>query len=166
MAKFWSDDFDMDLLKLFPDLPKMLGRSADISLWTVGHTTYERLNSPCCWNQYQGLSAIVWPYKPDLPRDEHGWFNVNGLVANEPEVECTWLELLRDQWPHSYGFVLIPTGKWFPEAPRYEFDQIMWDLRGWRKSPEIEKHRAVALSWIVAANQQIENLCLAERQPR
>ena len=121
--KFWSDDFDMDLLKLFPNLPQMLGESAEVTLWTLCRGTNGRINLPCCWNTYDGLAALVWLKKPNLVRDEHGWINVFGMVANEPEMECTWLELLRDQWPHSYGFNL--GGVWFPAAPRDAFDEIM-----------------------------------------
>jgi hypothetical protein len=98
MEKFWSDDFDMDLLKIFPDLIAALGATADLTLWTLGHRTFGRLNHPSVWNTH---AAFIWFEKPNLNRDEHGWFNIGGCVSDDEEVECTWLELLRDQWPLS-----------------------------------------------------------------
>jgi hypothetical protein len=55
-AKFWSDDFDMDLLKVFPQVEGML-RDPNIPLWTVGHESHGRLNHPACWNSY---GAFLW----------------------------------------------------------------------------------------------------------
>lgn len=43
LLPFWSDDFDMDLLSLWPDLPARLGPTAVVRLWTVGSTSCGRL---------------------------------------------------------------------------------------------------------------------------
>jgi hypothetical protein len=156
MEKFWSDDFDMDLLKLFPELPKMLGETAERALWTVGHTTHGRLNHPACWNSH---GAFAWTHKPNLKRDPHGWFNVMGCVSDAEEIECTWLELLRDQWPHGYGFILLPQQSMFVPPPRGEFEKIMYDLRGWIKDEHISIARCTAMAWILHANRQLEAEC-------
>lgn len=153
MPKFWSDDFDMDLLKLFPDLPATLGETADRVLWTTGHATWGRLNSPTCWNTH---GAFFWTHKPNLKRDEHGWFNVMGCVSDSPEIECTWLELLRDQWPHSYGFILLPSNCAFNAPPREEFERIMYDLRGWKKDEYVEGARGTVMAWLMHATRQLD----------
>ena len=152
LAKFWSDDFDLDLLKVLPNLREALGATSDVPVWTVGHETYGRLNHPCVWNSH---GAFFWLEKPNLPRDEHGWFNIHGCVSDEKEIEATWLEFLRDQWPHSYAALLIkPTGRMqaFHAPPRFAFDQLLYHLRGWRLDPEIDIRHAEAWDWVMAAN--------------
>jgi hypothetical protein len=159
--KFWSDDFDMDLLKLFPDLPETLGEVAERALWTVGHATYGRLNHPAVWNSTGALGELgawVWTRKPNLPRKD-GWFNLSGCASNDPEIECTWLELLRDQWAHHYGFVLLPAKSIFTPAPLAEFDTIMYDLRGWRKDANALPARTSVMAWLLRANRQLEAEC-------
>ena len=156
LEKFWSDDFDMDLLKLFPDLPKRLGETAERVLWTVGHPTYGRLNHPTVWNSH---GAFVWTREPRLQRDQHGYFNVSGCVSNEPEIECTWLELLRDQWPHGYDFLLLPARSVFEAPSREEFDRIMYDLRGWRKDENVGASRTLVMAWLLRSNRQLEEEC-------
>lgn len=150
-AKFWSDDFDMDLLKVFPQTPGILGDVADRMLWTVGHSTFGRLNHPSVWNTH---GAYLWLSRPNLRRDEHGWFNVYGCVGDEPEIECTWLEWLRDAWAHSYSWVLIPSPplgfRNFPAAPINDFMAIMYDLRKWivKPKPNVAQSRARSLCWL------------------
>jgi len=159
---FWSDDFDMDLLKVVPNVIKDLGKYADRKLWTVGHLTAGRLNHPTVWNTH---GAFVWLKEPVLLRDEHGWFNVLGCVSNEPIVECTWLELLRDQWPHHYPFVLLPKGVRFPEPPMRHFERLMYDLRGWHKDEEAaEQARMAVRVWVVNATRKLKAATLSNPQ--
>jgi hypothetical protein len=163
--KFWSDDFDMDLLKVFPETTAILGELADTKLWTVGHESFGRLNHPCVWNSH---GAFIWLKKPNLERDSHGWYNVHGCVANEPEIECTWLELLRDQWPHSYNFVLLLEPRFvgavrFPGPPETAFMQIMYDLRGWCKSTNLQLHRNESLKWLTRVNQKLKSTLEKQR---
>lgn len=164
---FWSDDFDMDLVKVVPNVIEDLGPYAERRLWTVGHITNGRLNHPTVWNTH---GAFVWLDEPKLSRDEHGWFNIGGCVSNSQVVECTWLELLRDQWPHSYAFVLLPNQTFFPESPRRHFDNLMYDLRGWRKDEEAaELARKAARIWLVIATQRLKKAAeeaRASREPR
>lgn len=105
--KFWSDDFDMDLLRVFPNLPMLLGATAAIELWTVGHESYGRLNHPTCWDTPHGLTAFFWFQPPELVRNAHGWFWLDGgYVGNDQALRATWLEVLRDCWAHQYAISL------------------------------------------------------------
>ena len=158
--KFWSDDFDMDLPKLFPQLAQLLETTAEQKLWTIGHRTHGRLNHPAVWNSH---GAFVWMEKPNLKRDEHGWLNINSCVSNEEEIECTWLELLRDQWPHGFPFILLPLRVHFPSPPYREFERIMYDLRGWHKYEDIQVSRDTVLKWIVRVNQKFEECIVRYR---
>jgi hypothetical protein len=144
LPKFWSDDFDMDLLKVFPDTPSLL-REPDRVLWTVGHTTDGRLNHPTSWNTH---GAFLWLQKPNLERDKHGWFSIGGCVSNCQEVECTWLEWLRDVWSHSIGAVILPSNRRLPPPPTNDFMAIMYDLRGWQKR-DVTESRKRAMQWIL-----------------
>jgi hypothetical protein len=158
--QFWSDDFDIDLLKVFPDVPKML-RDPERILWTVGHTSYGRLNHPTTWDH-----AFLWLRKPTLARDKNGWFDIDSRVSNEPEVECTWLEWLRDAWVHRYGAMVMPFRRLMPASPEQDFEAIMWDLRGWNRraltgSPEkrdVSENRKRALNWIMRCDSILYSL--------
>lgn len=160
MPKFWSDDFDMDLLKLFPNLPEMLGAMAEMTMWTVGHGSFGRLNHPTVWNTH---GAYLWLAKPNLPRNEHGWYRVNGCVSDSPEIECTWLEWLRDWWSHHYGFIVKPSGDYFPPMPVERFDTIMYDLRGWIKINEESRNRELEMVWLSLRNMTHRMSRLIER---
>ena len=155
LQKFWSDDFDMDLLKLFPDLPAELGEAAELPIWTVGHSTYGRLNSPAQWNSH---GAYAWAEKPQLVRDKHGWFNIHGCVSNDELIEATWLEFLRDMWPHSYAFILLPHGVLFEQSPRLVFDRIMYHIRAWRNSENLDADLRQAKSWVLMNTAKFERL--------
>ncbi len=99
----------MDLLKIFPNVTKML-RQPERILWTLGYQTMGRLNHPAVWNSHgDSHGAFLWLEKPNLARDAHGWVNLGGYACTEPEIECTWLEWLRDAWAHSYGTVILPS---------------------------------------------------------
>jgi hypothetical protein len=164
MMQFWSDDFDMDLLKIFPNAPKMLAHP-DRVLWTVGHTSYGRLNNPCCWNTAGGgYGAFLWMVKPNLERDKYGWFNIGGYVANEPEVECTWLEWMRDAWAHMHAATILPTGRRLPPFQWAPFERIMYDLRGWHKR-DVSEDRADALRWITRCDSIIEAAAGGSEEP-
>ena len=145
MLKFWSDDFDMDLLKVYPSVVDALGATADIKLWTLSHATHGRINCPVSWNTYQGLRSFLWLENLylDLARDKNGWINIDGYVCNEAVMECTWLEWLRDMWAHQHNWLLIPSGNIanverggvrFAGMEWHPFEQIMWHKRGWNKS--------------------------------
>lgn len=159
---FWSDDFDMDLLKIFPDVPKML-RDPERKLWTVcENTTLGRINCPVMWN---GPGSLLWLEKPNLIRDKDGWFNVHGLVSSAEEVECTWLEWLRDLWAHAHPAVILPVHLSLPCIDyNGSFYPIMSDLRGWYKQ-DVGPCRESAIRWIMRCDRILSKAIqlLAER---
>lgn len=144
-AKFWADDFDMDLLKVFPDLAEMLGNTIDLSLWTVGHERFGRLNHPASWNDGGGY---MWLEKPNLDR-ERGWASISGgHVTNAPEIECTWLEMIRDLWCHRMMMMFLPQRIIVPDSPWTCFEAIMSNRRGWNTEKDIALDLAKARCWI------------------
>src|SRR5947209_3162420 len=107
--KFWADAFDIDLLKVFPNI-ELFGDTVDVPIWTLSSTTFGRLNCPCAWHTYTGLTSFLWLTKPNLPRDENGWIQADHsslCVTAHLEVEGTWLEWLRDMWVHGHNWLLI-----------------------------------------------------------
>lgn len=173
--KFWSDDFDMDLLKVYPNAVEALGATAEIKLWTISHETYGRINCPVAWNTYTGLQSFLWLENPylNLARDKHGWINIDGFVCNEPVLECTWLEWLRDMWSHQHRWLLIPSGNianvehggvHFAGMDWWSFEKVMWHIRGWNdnlpeKDQEIqvknaERGYAAGWIWLMKANRR------------
>lgn len=164
---FWSDDFDMDLLKVFPDICELLGATVTVPIFTLSRTTYERLNCPCSWNTYNGLTSFLWLEKPDLPRDRSGWVSVGACVANESEVEGTWLEWLRDAWVHDHNWILLPHGDRFSGVDYNRcFYPIMAHRRGWRQEPQIENAYKMARLWLTKANRRFANAVERHRLKR
>jgi hypothetical protein len=134
---FWSDNFDMDLLRLFPKLPEALGPVAGGRLWTYGGVTGGRLNHPAVWNANVGLVSLFWTRKPEHARDAGGFVDIEGRLTNASLVECTFLEMIRDAWPHQNALILERHILW--KTPRDHFDEILYDLRGWRKSDRVQR---------------------------
>jgi hypothetical protein len=69
----------------------------------------------------------------------------------------TWMELLRDQWPHGYGFILMPMQSVFEPPPQRQFERIMYHSRGWQKDERIEEAREAAMAWLRHANHRFED---------
>jgi len=126
---FWSDDFDMDLLKVIPDVEQMLGELADVELYTHGKTTNGRLNHPSVWNSYHAMIAFFGFEDPGKPEAYH----TSDLV-----VRCTFLEALRDAWVHSYEIFVEGISIWNAFALKPEFDRLMYHIRSWRSLHESE----------------------------
>jgi hypothetical protein len=127
--RFWSDDFDMDLLKVIPGVAEALGDHADTPLWTYGNTSHDRINSPSCWNTYTGLAAF-------FGTDDSGQWKPSDYSTQSPMVACTWLETVRDAWAHGYTAVVNGHPIW--DAGRLTdqvFNALMYDLRNWTKLP-------------------------------
>jgi len=156
--KFWSDDFDMDLLRVFPNLPMLLGATAAIELWTVGHESYGRLNHPTCWDTPHGLTAFFWFQPPQLRRDAHGWFWLDGgYVGNDQALRATWLEALRDCWAHQYAISLEGRIVWDSQPMWLDFERIMYVTRGWATG-DISGNRNKVLRSILKANRRFAGL--------
>lgn len=124
-AKFWSDDYDMDLLKTFPKLEQLLA-TVERPLYAHGGESFGRLNHPSVWNSNGGLVAF-FSFNPNIPNKPASYW------TKEPPRECTWTEAVRDWWPHHYlltldGKALLPSDLW------PEFQTLMYALRGWDKT--------------------------------
>lgn len=155
--KFWSDDFDIDLLKIFPETPAHLERPHQ-PVWTFGNTTYGRLNHPTVWNTH---GAFLWTQKPVLPRDKNGWVNIGGCVTEDPLVEATWLEFLRDAWAHHYNWITLPANEYFLGMDYRWFSQIMYHRRGWDKlisDTPLNSLTTRAWRWLMACDAQFSRI--------
>lgn len=132
--RFWSDDFDMDLLKLFPDLPERLGEMAEVRLWVHGGESYGRLNHPSVWHDHEYMVVAFFGLAPDTTGKPDAYW------TSHPVVECTWLETLRDEWPHQYTIVM--GRRPVLRATRWEtFSALMYDRRGHRPLLDAERER-------------------------
>jgi hypothetical protein len=119
-APFWSDDFDMDLLKVIPNVENILGSSADVVLYTrCSNPTHGRLNHPVCWGVTTCFGFTNPPWKPE------GWW------SDAPVVECTFLELLRDVWSHSVVASVEGDVIFDGHGLSDDFMRLMYKLRGW-----------------------------------
>jgi hypothetical protein len=138
---FWSDDFDMDLPKIFPDARKMLGDLGDIELMTSGTPCSRtgRLNHPCVWNHDDGRVAFFGFGNPG--RDTNYY-----VAPRTADITCTAWEAFRDAWAHSFVMVIDRQFVWDTAALWPRFEAIMWDLRGWgeTKNPRYARIKAKA----------------------
>ena len=151
---FWSDDFDMDLLKVVPETRSILGAIADVKLVTQGHVTNGLLNHPSVWNAPGGSTAWFGFKDPARPK---GWH------SNEPLVHCTVLEALRDAWPHSYRVIIEGDLVWdFPIRTEL-FQALMFDRRGWKaeRADVIEKILADLRASLNLAMARVDVLLMA-----
>lgn len=140
---FWSDSFDMDLPKVFPQARELLGDLADVQMWTGGRPDASgRLNHPACWNTDMGLAAF-FGFK-NTGRNE------NYYVCRE-RVRCTAWEAFRDAWAHNFVMVVENKVIWHADRLWPSFETIMWNMRGWgdgaRKPKDASARRAALRSY-------------------
>jgi hypothetical protein len=155
LPKFWADDFDIDLLKVFPHIRDIIGPTIDVPIWTIGHESYGRLNCPTAWTTDKGLSCVMRLAKPNLPREKNGWVNINGCVAQEAEIEGTWLEWLRDEWVHGQSWTLLLRGLTFSCVDYNRcFYPIMAHKRGWEGYENVDHAYRMARLWLSKANRR------------
>jgi hypothetical protein len=147
---FWSDDFDVDLLKVIPGIDETLGKAADIQLWTHGHTTFGRLNSPACWNTHKGLAAF-FGFRDAATPDGYSY-------GSDELIACTWLELVRDCWVHTYRVYVEQLFVLDGEAFWRDFAPIMYHVRAWRVLDDatLARHVDAARERIAAATVRLE----------
>jgi hypothetical protein len=128
---FWSDDFDMDLPKIFPDALNLLGDLADTKLVTFGTPDRNgRLNHPAVWNGDATVLSFFGFAEPPLRRAGL-FYKPEFYSAGEGEVICTAWEAFRDAWPHHYLLTIERRPIWDTFPLQREFEAIMWDVRGW-----------------------------------
>jgi hypothetical protein len=136
---FWSDDFDMDLPKIFPEARELLGDLAEIELYTVGtpDKTTGRLNHPCVWNGDRSMLAFFGFQAPARPEFY--------AAPSAQQIKCTAWEMFRDAWPHSYLIQVQQRPIWDTFALRRDFETIMWNVRGWEGGRDPRPARCAAL---------------------
>jgi hypothetical protein len=152
-ARFWSDGFDMDLPRIVP-LDDALGTAADIPLWTHGGESYGRLNHPSVWNDNAGLVAYFGTTPGTTGKPE-------SCYTPWPVVECTWREVARDAWVHTYLVLVDGEPIWDTTRFLNAFDALMYHVRGYRKLPDCEGDRLrsdVFASLVVATAQLTEHI--------
>lgn len=121
--KFWSDDFDMDLPKILPNLDIILGDAARIRMWTWGHISHGRLNHPALWNSNKEMTGF-FGFTPETTGKPDSYYTESGLV------ECTWREVVRDAWVHHFTVQIDGAGVWKTEQFAHGFLGLMHHLRG------------------------------------
>jgi hypothetical protein len=151
-ARFWSDDFDMDLPTILPGLDEALGPAADIPLWTYGRTSHGRLNHPAVWGHADG-GMVAYFGTDNTERWKPDWY-----TTSQPLIACTWREAVRDAWPHTYVVIVDSVQMWDTHRLWSTFNRLMYDLRGWRKLPsgEADRLRGHVLASVIAATRQLE----------
>lgn len=158
----WCDSFDMDLLRVVPEVVKIVDAFANVKLWTYCRGAVDGvINLPTCWNTNLGLAAFFFSEEPKHERNAQGWLHFRGGYTTDAQlVWCTWLELLRDGWVHQYVVDLDGKVVWRPNDLAREFELLMWHRRGWRTASEEQVKSAIE-----HVSASIEDACdaLAER---
>jgi hypothetical protein len=151
-AKFWSDDFDMDLPKIIPGAKELLGDLADIELLTHGHATYGGLNHPSCWNASSGSVAFFGRTAPHKPTH---------YFTSDPTVRCTLWEAIRDAWVHDFVLMFEGNPVWTPQY--HHFQPIMFHIRKILEipRPEFEDHVFEVMEALVRCRRLVKNLISA-----
>lgn len=143
---FWSDDFDMDLPKILPDVCDAIraveGHSILVYCYCTA-LTRGRINCPTAWNSHTGPVTHFWTDKPNHPRNEYGWatFGPGNCTTNDQLATATWLEVVRDEWVHQSDVVVDGKLIWRPSELDREFNRLMYDLRDWQKLSAVERQR-------------------------
>lgn len=154
--RFWSDDFDMDLPKVFPAAREILGDLGDVLLWTAGSQSYGRLNHPAVWNGDDTMLAFFGFRNAARP---------SFYYAGKSEIQCTAWEAFRDAWPHGYLIQVQHRPVWDTHALWPQFEVLMWHLRGWgepKSEQIISRARSTVLNSLtsaVAALREIVSEC-------
>lgn len=148
--RLWSDDFDMDLMKLFPKLREQREVAAAdyLPVWAYASTGWKDVEvfaHPCTWN---GIGAPYFSQRPCDARDNHGWLTMRGGLTTNSELCCiSAFDAVRDCWSHNLR-MLIDWELW-TETPCYNgvFYPIMSHIRGWSNEPEINRLMEKAQRW-------------------
>jgi hypothetical protein len=166
----WCDDFDMDLLKVLPEVERLLAPLSDIRLYTTCRPTFGRINLPCSWDDYAGITCFVGflREREELPAVGP---QPLGYYTDSPVVEATAEEMFRDLWVHQCRWVQVQgpgfcgrwdhkTEAWRPHALTRNFMDLMYHLRRiWpMEEGEWRYARRKALQSIADASRRLERL--------
>ncbi len=125
----WCDTFDADLLKVVPGAAETLAGTAGVKLETHSRPTDGKINCPSAWWTDGGLTSFFWT--------DPGLAPPAGYVTDDPVVECTFLEAVRDEWVH--GAVLCVNRRTVWRPPVRLMEKLMFDLRGWTVLDDAER---------------------------
>jgi hypothetical protein len=126
----WCHDFDLDLPKVVSDWLDFLGYAADVELRTHCTPTNGRINCPSAWWTDHGLTAFFSTADYGAPAPPGYW-------TDRPLVECTFAEVVRDEWIH--GQIVVVNGRLIWKPPNRLMEQLMFDVRGWTPLGDIER---------------------------
>lgn len=167
LTKFWGDNFDMDLLQLFPDLRSRLGPFADARVWTLGSVANDgcTFSHPSVWHGYTGIEAFFWAEQPPDMKREGRWIRVDGgRTTDDPWCCLTVLQAIRDCWSHHYNLYLEGklclrmTDKFYGS----HFYPIMATRRGWQ-ALDIERRLCEVLGWALQAAETMKPIVETKR---
>lgn len=151
-SRFWSDDFDMDLLKILPELREQTAFIAGCPLYTYGSLSEHGVFAhPAVWNSDCGMSALFFVDEPQLARDAHGLVRIGGCVTDDPVCEIIALDAIRDCWCHNYTLhlegrrvieastafynshfaPLMAHRRGYGNLPQSSIDRIAHEVQGW-----------------------------------
>jgi hypothetical protein len=162
------DNFDMDLLALFPALREdaLVLQAEQTPVWTFGTGTHgdpTLLSHPTAWNDREELCvAQYWSHEPFLIPDQYGWVVLPGGWMTDTTLWCvSWLAALRDQWGHTLR-VYLDT-ETLPDPPSYNdvFHVLMAHRRGWVTADEqkIRRIEQQILAWVRASLHEGLQIC-------
>lgn len=126
----WCHDFDADLPNVVPNALALLEPAAHITLRTHATPTNGRINCPSAWWTDHGLTSF-------FSTSEWGSPVPAGYWTDKPLVECSWEEVVRDEWIHGQTVVVNGQVVWKP--PERLMEQLMFDLRGWMTLADEER---------------------------
>lgn len=162
MMPIWSDDFDMDLERIFPGIENEPDVEAikKIALWVFASTGDQNgvkvMSHPSSWN---GVGVPYFSEPPDLERDRSGFVRIFGSLVTRAELCCIsgW-DAIRDTWAHHLTISLNQTT--WTWAPDYNgiFYPIMSHTRGWSEVPDIEDHKKTARQWAIRSCKRLVKL--------
>lgn len=115
----------MDLYKVIPEAKRLISAVQDIHLFTHGRLTDGKLNHPSVLNGYHGIIAFFGFDDPAKP---------TGYWTDAPVIECTFEEVVRDAWCHSYQVIVELRHIWSAYSLVEQFEDIMWHIRGWDRN--------------------------------
>lgn len=143
---FWSDDFDMDLLAVFPEAEALLAPVGGLLLRTRSSLTHGRINCPDAWNTRHGL-ASYFSLAERGPDDNPSWPAPLHHHSTHLVAVCTGLEVIRDLWVHQHVMMVDGTLLWKAASLRSDFDRLMGQRRryGWLSDEAVALTRTAVL---------------------
>lgn len=157
-AQFWSDGFDMDLLRVCPEAIDALGETGQRVLYVRGGTSHGRLNHPSAWGHDRGFVSFFGHRGPTEPPS---W------CSGEPVRECTVEEMIRDAWVHDLVCVVDGVEVFDGATLAGDFQRWMYHLRGWAllTDRQLRPIRENLLRRVREARRALETMSIPQSTP-